>query len=79
MDRQMILSMAWPEALVCPSWVMVDGVRRQCTRLRHGEADGSTCWAWHRADLPHGDSEAWTDEEEGREVRGSERQRRRAG
>lgn len=55
---------------MCPSWVLVEGRRVQCDRQRHGPADGSTCLQWHSATFGAHDREAWTDDEEGAEVRG---------
>lgn len=66
----MLLPLQWPETLMCPSWALVVGRRVQCCRPIHRPATGATCLDYHHADLPVLGREAWTDDEEGRELRG---------
>jgi len=76
--EQLVMTLRWPEALMCPSWVLIQGRRVQCERHRHRPADGSTCLDWHHASFGACDREAWTDDEEHTEMRDGQRARRRA-
>lgn len=71
-DGQLLLPIMAPEQVACTSWVYVDGQRRQCSLEQHGPAEGRHAWDLH-VWSGHGDREAWTDAEEGSEVRGQRR------